>query len=490
MRFLIDTNILIPLEPVRTTDFEINSRQACLFLRTAHETKQAILVHPYIQYDLKRDKDEERRKVREFELDKYHKIESISVLRQEIASNWPEEVGSNGWVDNHLLNSLLLNSCDHLVTEDGGIHKKARQLGLEERVLTLEDAIDVLEGLFPKKGKGLPLVREEYCYKLDRQDPIFKSLRNDYIGFDLWFEQKCCRQARRAWIIEVDKGKGGMTGLCIFNEESRVENGPIGKTLKLCTFKISDGHARNRYGELLLKKVFCYAYDNDYDYLYMTIFPNKQVLVGFVQDFGFEIVGFKGEELVLCKSMKMPEFRSLGNFFQHHVKYGPRLFQLKPKHLFIVPIMPGYHDILYPERQENLNLFPPDTCGNSLRKAYLSHANTKQICQGDTLLFYQSQIKKEITSIGVVEKVRRENDVSQILMMVAKRTVYTMSEIEDACSDGRKVLVILYRDAGELVTPIPFGALLKSRIINGPIQSIVMLKEVWKCRWLQEKIKL
>ena len=490
MRLLIDTNIIIPLEPVRTTDFEVNSRLACQFLRAANEARQEILVHPYVQYDIDRDKDIERKTVRKLELEKYRKIECVPPLNDPINDRWPEPHGTNGWVDNHLLNSLLINACDHLITEDVGIHKKARQIGLSERVLTLEDAIEVLEGLFPKRGRDLPLVKEVFCYNLDRKDPIFDSLRSDYSGFDTWFEQKCCRQARRAWIIECDRNKHEIAGLCIFNEEKAVDNGPSGKTLKLCTFKISEGYSRNKFGELLLKKAFDYAYANTYDYVYMTAYPGKQILTAFVQDFGFDKIAMKGREAVLCKQMRVPEFFAEEDFFDRHVKYGPRLYQINPGHVFLVPIVPGYHDMLYPERQQHLSLFPPDTCGNSLRKAYMSHANTKKIERGDTLLFYQSKIRKEITSLGVVEVVKREREVSQILKLVAKRTVFTMSEIETACSGNRDVLVILYRDAGELVSPIQLHELLDNCIISGSIQSIAMVKEDQKCRWLQKKIML
>ncbi|MCD4742748.1 MAG: hypothetical protein K8R67_09780, partial [Desulfobacteraceae bacterium] len=64
MNILIDTNIVIPLEPSLTTDFGINTNAALKFHRLVQKSDSVLFVHPLIGHDISRDKNKERKKLR------------------------------------------------------------------------------------------------------------------------------------------------------------------------------------------------------------------------------------------------------------------------------------------------------------------------------------------------------------------------------------------------------------------------------------------
>lgn len=106
------------------------------------------------------------------------------------------------------------------------------------------------------------------AHNLNTQDPIFHSIRDDYCGFDQWLA-KCHEEHRDCWTVE---NNGDLAALTIVKDETPAEFGPGGKTLKICLFKVSEEHPGLRYGELLLKSVFDYAYENSYESAYLTVF--------------------------------------------------------------------------------------------------------------------------------------------------------------------------------------------------------------------------
>ena len=141
MNFLIDTNIVIPLEPTSKVDLEINTDLAIKFHQLASSSESTLFIHPAIAQDLEKDKLEERKELRKVLINRYHFLvspPSVSILDPAIIGN--PEYGSNNWVDNNLLAALKGDLIDYLVTEDIGIHKKAKKLNLKSRVLLLADA--------------------------------------------------------------------------------------------------------------------------------------------------------------------------------------------------------------------------------------------------------------------------------------------------------------------------------------------------------------
>lgn len=67
---------------------------------------------------------------------------------------------------------------------------------------------------------------------------------------------------------------------------------------------------------------------------------------------------------------------------------------------------------------------------------------TKGLKEGDILLFYRSNDVRELTSLGVVEKVYENvTEPNQIVSYVGKRSVYSRKEIEEMVNKPTKVIL-------------------------------------------------
>jgi len=148
---------------------------------------------------------------------------------------------------------------------------------------------------------------------------------------------------------------------------------------------------------------------------------------------------------------------------------------------FIIPIRPEYHDRLFISslyRQTKMEEYMGDfiTEGNTIKKAYLSHSKSRQMKEGDVVLFYRSIDRHEITSVGVIDLIEYDQmDSDTILSIVGKRTVYTYSEIEEFSK--RPSTIILFRHHFELPHPINLYTLFKHRQIRGAPQSITQITD-------------
>ena len=154
---------------------------------------------------------------------------------------------------------------------------------------------------------------------------IFSTLREDYSPeFDIWLK-KCKRENRDVYVIGGASGSP-LDGMVILKRENELPDGRQGKTLKLCTFKVSDNAGGNRYGELLFKTVFEYSKTNNYQYAYFTAFPHRQPLIDFSISFGFEIAPFQNNrgEFILWKSFAYTssDMESLSPI-EFHIKLAP-----------------------------------------------------------------------------------------------------------------------------------------------------------------------
>lgn len=491
MKFLIDTNIIVPLEPGSISDFEINTDHALEFHRLTQKSGNIVYVHPAIEFDLKRDKNTERSTLRKKLINRYERIESpppLSLLEKAYVGD-PVE-GSNDYVDNCLLASVKGDAVDFLVTEDKKLHRKAHRSGLESRVFFLQDAIALLLDLFDKSPPPPPSVNKVFVYELDKEDPIFDSLRQDYSpNFDNWLK-KCKRNHREAYIIKNEK-QGRLSGICIIKREERIPNADQGRTLKLCTFKISEMEFGKRYGELLFKAVFDYADNNDYHYIYFTAFPKQDDLIAFSESFGFCVSAkrINDEELIVYKKLTYSsEDIAEMSPLEFHIKYGPRRILFKGNNTFLVPIKPIFHIALFPELESQIPIFHETRpCGNSIKKAYLCHSPNKHLKSGDNIFFYRSGDVKGITAIGAIEDFLRTSNPNDIARHVGSRTVYSFDSIAEFCT--KPTLAIRFRYVKGLNTPIRLNELIKSGVIKGAPQSIMKLKQEG-VEWIRTRLTM
>ncbi|MDE2223157.1 MAG: GNAT family N-acetyltransferase [Candidatus Omnitrophica bacterium] len=488
MNFLIDTNILIPLEPASAKDLEPVFSLGPDFVRLTQNSGSKIFVHPVIQHDLDKDKDKDRRALRAKLIKKYNELQAppgIERVNDVLSLNPPAL--SNDWVDHHLLSAVLNNSIDYLVTEDVKIHSKAEKLGIGSRVLYLFDAIDFLKELFDVIPETPPSVEVVLAHELNEKESFFDSLREDYSGFDNWFVKSCKTQHRKCYVIKPNQVNFQIAGLCIIKEEDvEPTSGSKAKVLKLCTFKVAPEFEGNKYGELLLKTIFDYVEVNKYDYTYFTVKEKHQRLMQFASDFGFEKIEHSKEEWIMLKRFKYSQKELDGlSALDFHIKFGPFRTRFDTNFSYIIPIKPEYHKVLFPETSEQHSLWPDEKpCGNSIKKAYLSHSTTNRLKKGDNIFFYRSHDTQGVTCLGIVEDTLRTKDVNSLAKYVGQRTVYSFNNLKDMCK--KEVLAIRFRLVKKFDFPICIDDLKGNNVIKGSPQSITRIGE--SIKWLQRQI--
>lgn len=488
MKFLLDTNVLIPLEPANDGTVAVLADDAARLHSLAGRLGHRVFIHPAVHRDIQRDRLQWRNELRQQQLRKYPLLDSPPSPSAEfirVIGNPP--AGTNDWVDDQLLAAVHANAVDYLVTEDQGLHRKARRLGLGDRVARVSESIALISDLADVSPPPPPEVIPVPAYALDSRDPIFDSFRGDYPGFDAWL-QKCQLEHRQSWMI---KGlRDSLAGVVIVNPEKAPPAPAAGRVLKICTMKVADDAFGLRYGELLLKVVFDYAVQNRYDWLYVTAFERHAHLIQLLEDFGFvqaaEQTGLG--ELQYVKRMTPPTGVDTKLApLDFHIRFGPPAVRADGVESYVIPILPKYSDLLFPETEPQFRIPDPRPYGNAIRKAYLSHANVKEIAPGSLLWFYRSESDQGIVALGVAEGVVRSRDPDEIARAVGKRTVYSLDQIRAMCE--KEVLAVLFRQARVFQPPIPAAELVVGRVFKQPPQSITRIKPEGKA-WMRSRLPL
>ena len=97
----------------------------------------------------------------------------------------------NDSIDTSLLNEVFSGRVDLLITEDRKIHRKAAELGVSVNVFTIDAFLEKAIAENPELADYKVLsVRKQHFGEIDINDPFFESFKNDYVGFDKWFNSK------------------------------------------------------------------------------------------------------------------------------------------------------------------------------------------------------------------------------------------------------------------------------------------------------------
>ncbi len=472
LRLIIDTNIFISREDATAVS---DNLQELLRITNA---KAQLLVHPLSVEDINQGKDESRKNTIKSKLGAYNLLESPPKPEQD--KKYIVMVGEarsrNDVVDNSLLYSLYKNAADFLITEDKGIHKKSRNVGLADRVLNIEDALSFFKKQYPDvRIHTVPALKQTPVHNINYDDPILDALKRDYgeSAFRKWWE-KISKEGRKVWVYP----KGNAVGaLLIYKiEDEAIESEPPlekKKRLKICTLVVS--HRGYKIGELFIKMSIEFAIKNGIYELYLTHFtePNDR-FVSLITDFGFYKAGIKGKEDVFLKMM-IPKSGRKYKPLDISKMFYPSLYDGAEIRKFIVPILPQFHERLFTDykRQSSLSEHTGEMIieGNTIKKAYLCNSKIKKINNGDILLFYRSEDSK-ITSIGVAESVHEGlSDPEEIRRIVGKRTVYSDAELKEMSK--KPTTVIIFRHHFHLKNPVNLNYMIEQNILKGAPQSIV-----------------
>lgn len=182
MNFLLDTNILVSADPTSADNIEQLTPLVAELLGLLNAGRHGIWIHPASVQELAGDKDQERREMRRLLLGKYPQLPhppGQSARLVEVLGS-PAK-GSHNEIDLLLLSALDAEAVDCFVTQDDGIHRRARRTNLSDRVLRVADAMAIIRALFPTIPVPPPHVVATVAHAL-HDDPIFDTLRADYDG--------------------------------------------------------------------------------------------------------------------------------------------------------------------------------------------------------------------------------------------------------------------------------------------------------------------
>jgi len=489
-KILIDTNVFIGLEDAKPV-----SSAAADLVRKCAEHGISLFIHAASVSDIQQDKQLDRQQVSLSKLAKFQNLPRPKLpAKADLEACFGAIRKRNDEVDVELLYTLKLNAVDLLVTEDKGIHDRAKLSALGARVLTVADTLSWLRRTLEPTTVRLPFIQECLAHEIDPQDSIFESLREGYPDFDAWWD-KCIQQHRSCWTVTI---ADDLAGLIVRKDETQQEAGTRlsgARVLKICTFKVRPEFRGEKLGELLLKQALWYAQRNGYDVVYLTTFPDQTTLIRVLEYFGFVCTDVRPNgEQVYEKSItraRLDPSETHDLFRWDRLNY-PRFVARAPAQAFCIPIKGEYHNVLFPEiaRGTPLPLLPGQDMlpasgrdrkpGNTIRKVYLSHANTRNLSPGDVLVFYHSKhdelaASQSITSIGIAEQAQQTSDLEELVRLTAKRSVYSETQLKEMLL-GKTVLVIDFLLIGHLDDPIPLETLLSEGVFNRhPPQSICQL---------------
>jgi predicted nucleic acid-binding protein len=496
-KILLDTNILVPLE-----DNGVVPEQYSKLIRKAQERGGTLYCHRASFEDVARDKDLSRRKTSISKLEKYLILEKSDRNEVQLETQFGAISKPNDESDCQILSSVFDNAADILVTEDADLHRRAEKIGLGSKVFRVRQLLDFFDSDTGSLEGTLSYVENRYCYQLDRNDPIFNSLRLDYNGFDVWW-QKCCNNHRKAWVV---KDGDSIAGIVVYNLEDRSSSGNLfaaEKILKLCTFKVSEKHRGGRLGEQLLKQAMWHANSAKLEVVYLTVFEKQTSLVDLLMYYGFQIHSLINDELVYAKNLNSIT-QAHEEYDWHRLNY-PRLKPSEHQSV-IVPIRPEFHKRLLPEatsfkKGTTIDLFDQVWTADqkdshipatAIRKVYVCKAQVDQISAGTRVYFYitkndQLAESQSLTAIGILEEYRPVHGIDDLLKSTAKRSVYRMQELQKFVEQKGTPKILNFILVGVCEPKLSLRELISFGVVKGAPQSIVQLDEA-KSEILASKI--
>jgi predicted nucleic acid-binding protein len=272
MKVLLDTNIIIH----RETDRVIHEDIGKLF-NWLDKIKADKYIQPVTEREINKLKDKQQKKTFNIKLESYTKLVTKEQLDNEVKKITDKyDNNDNDENDSLLLNEVYIGTVDCLITEDKKIHKKANDLGISDKVFTIEQFIEKSATEHPDLLDYKVLsVQKSYFGQENLNDIFFNAFKEDYPEFESWFRKKSNEP------IYVSKNEiGNILAFLYLKVEGVNENysdiEPVfkpKKRLKIGTFKVAlNGF---RLGERFLKIIFDNALKQKVEEIYVTIFEKR-----------------------------------------------------------------------------------------------------------------------------------------------------------------------------------------------------------------------
>ncbi|MBN2102220.1 MAG: hypothetical protein JW716_05105 [Candidatus Aenigmarchaeota archaeon] len=470
MKVLLDTNIVIHREATTVVNDEIGSLFA--WFDKLHYEK---CIHPLTLEEIEKHKDQKVIRTFKIKLNNYVLLKTEAPYTPAVtALSQKMDKSQNDINDTRLINELVNNRVDFLISEDKWIHEKARLLDIDSRVFKINSFLEKVTSENPSLVDYKTLsVRKEYFGNIKLADTFFDTFRHDYKGFYEWFNKKseepayvCIDREQTLAFLYVKKEN---------EDEDYSDINPVfpkKKRLKIGTFKVNlNGF---RLGERFLKIIFDNALKQRVDEIYVTIFnnlPEEKRLIDLLLEWGFKLWGTKksssGEEEVYV--------RDFSKSFNISAPKSTFPYISLESDVYLNPIYPLYHTNLFPD--SILNTESPDDFienepfRNALSKVFVSRSITRNLKSGDIIVFYRTGglYKSVITTIGIVESVitniKNENE---FLALCRKRSVFSNEELSDQWNHSKyKPFIVNFLYAYSFPHRINMKRLIELGVIRG-----------------------
>jgi hypothetical protein len=433
MKILLDTNIIIHRETSTPKNKDIGSLFCWI-----DNLKYQKFVHQVTINEINKLQNEKKLEAFTIKLGSYNILPTIAPLDSSVKSiSGKYDTNNNDINDTILLNEVFCNRVDLLLTEDRKILKKAIELGIADRVFTIDSFLEKVTSENPELMDYKVLsVRKEFFGNIDLKDDFFNSLRSEYNGFEKWFSKK---SNEIAYVCRTDNKISAFLYVKVEGlDEPYSDISPVfprKKRLKIGTLKVTlNGY---KLGERFIKIIFDNALLFKVDEIYVTIFPNDlehERLLYLLEDYGFKKWGVKtsvsGEEQVYVR-----DFSKKGSLENPKSTYP---FISKKGGKLLTSIYPEYHTNLFPDsilRTESPDDFVEnEPVRNAISKVYISRSIERNLKSGDIVIFYRTGgfYKGVITTIGVIENVVTNiRDERHFISLCRKRSVFSDKELKD-----------------------------------------------------------
>ncbi|MEO8884917.1 MAG: PIN domain-containing protein [Mucilaginibacter sp.] len=433
MKALLDTNIVIHREAGRVSNQDIG-----ILFKWLDKAKYQKCIHPATVHEINKNPNKSTVDAFNIKMDSYELMQTVAPMAPvvDIISK-KYDVNDNDKIDSVLLNEVYNDRVDLLISEDKKIHIKALELKISDRVYTINSFLEKIYAENPDLVEYKILsVEQKHFGDLDLTDPFFDTLREDYFGFDKWFNKKANEKA----YVTFNKENNKILSLLYIKREDEAELysdiTPMftpKKRLKIGTFKVVSNGVR--LGERFLKIIFDNAIIQKVDEIYVTIFDKRDEqkrLISLLEEWGFKHFGNKknSDEKVYVRDFT-PHFNS------KKLKETYPFIGLE-KNIFLVPIYPEYHTELMPDsilhNESKADFIDNEPHRNSIGKVYISRSWEKNIGAGDILVFYRTGgfYKSVVTTIAVVDNVYFTFDnEADFIKKCRKRSVFTDEKLKE-----------------------------------------------------------
>lgn len=478
MRVLLDTNIIIHREAQKVKHPDIG-----ILFNWLDKLKYSKCVHPITVEELKKHLDPAIVRSISIKVSNYNTLKTQAPFTGEIKRvSELFDKNENDISDSQILGEVYSGRVDCLISEDKKIHHKASVLGISEKVFKIDAFLEKVTAEHPELVDYKVLaVKKQYFGEVNVADIFFDSFREDYIGFDKWFNKKCDEIAYVCYQNDV------LSAFLFLKVEDESENysdiQPVltkKRRLKIGTFKVTSNGFK--LGERFLKIIFDNAHIQHVAEIYVTIFDKTtehKRLISLLEDWGFNYHGIKitptGDEKVYIRNF---DRQAAGNVTNPKLTYP---FISKNNDVYLAAIYPEYHTELFPDsilRTESPKDFvESEPHRNALSKVFISRSYERSLKIGDIIVFYRTGdispkvYSSVVTTIGVVESVTTDiKDEAHFIELCRKRSVFTDEQLRKHWNyrptDRPFIVNFLY------VASLPKRPNLKWLIENGVLSSV------------------